>query len=147
MTALNPDEGLQSDSLTLRAAAFPEAPTALSEIAGSRTGTAIGLEWAAPADGGSAVMSYTLAIVRENEEDEVVYHGSTMSTVLEGLYSGTEYEFKILTTTMVGNSPWSTKKYKFLIVDLPSPPLDLLLVAFDDTYVTVKWQAPMSSGG
>ena len=147
VTALNPDEGPQSDSLTLRAAAFPDAPSELREVAGSRTGTAIGLEWDAPADGGSAVLSYTLAIVRENEEDEVAFHGSTASTVLEGLAAGTEYEFKIMTTTMVGNSAWSTNKYKFLIVDLPSPPLDLLLVAFDDTFVTVKWQAPISSGG
>lgn len=93
------------------------------------------------------MLSYTMAIVRENLPDEIVYHGSATSTVLEGLSAGTEYEFKILTTTMVGNSPWSSNKFKFLIVDLPSPPLDLLLVAFDDTFVTMKWQAPIFSGG
>lgn len=139
VTALNADEGPQSDSLTLRAAAFPEAPSDLAETADSRTGTAIGLEWTAPTDGGSAILSYTLAIVRENEEDQVVYYGSATSTVLEGLTAGVEYEFKILATTAVGDSTWSTNKYKFLIVDLPSPPLDLQLIAFDDTLVSVKW--------
>jgi hypothetical protein len=123
----------------LRAAAFPEAPSDLAETAGSRTGTAIGLEWSAPTDGGSAILSYTLAIIRENEDDQVVYYGSAVSTVLEGLTAGTEYEFKILATTAVGDSPWSTNRYKFLIVDLPTPPLDLHLISFDDTFVSIKW--------
>jgi hypothetical protein len=139
VTALNPDEGPQSDSLSLRSAAFPEAPSDLAEVADSRTGTAIGLQWSEPSDGGSAILSYTLAIVRENEDDEVVYYGSSTSTVLEGLTAGVEYEFKIYSTTMVGDSEWSTNKYKFLIVDLPSPPADLQLIAYDDTFVSIKW--------
>lgn len=37
--------------------------------------------------------------------------------------------------------------YSFLIVDEPTAPLDIFLLAFDDTYVSFKWQQPISSGG
>jgi hypothetical protein len=92
VTALNPYEGPLSDPLTVRAAGFPAAPTPLTEISGSRTGTSIGLQWPAPTDdGGSSILSYTLAIVRENQDDLVVYHGSVTQTVVEDLISGVEY--------------------------------------------------------
>jgi hypothetical protein len=91
VTALNPDEGAQSDTLTLRAAGFPDAPSAITEVAGSRTGTSIGLQWPVPLSYGSAILSYTLVIVRENQEDEVVYHGSATSAIVEGLTAGVEY--------------------------------------------------------
>jgi hypothetical protein len=70
VTALNPDEGDPSDALMMRVASLPDAPLTISLIAGSRTGTSIGLEWPAPVDnGGSPVISYTLAIFKDNEED------------------------------------------------------------------------------
>ena len=37
--------------------------------------------------------------------------------------------------------------YSFLIVDKPSPPLNLQLIAFDDKYVSLEWQKPIFSGG
>lgn len=92
VTALNPYEGPQSNPLTVRAAGFPVAPASITEVAGSRTGHSIGLQWPAPTDnGGSAVVSYTLAIFRENQEDQVVYHGISLTAVVEGLTAGTEY--------------------------------------------------------
>mgnify|MGYP002629113398 FL=1 len=92
MTALNPREGPPSDLLTVRAAGIPEAPSAISEIAGSRTGSSIGLVWPASADdGGSAVLAYTLAITQDNREDRLVYHGSSPQAIVEGLVLGQEY--------------------------------------------------------
>ncbi len=38
VTALTPDEGPQSESLTFRAAGFPVTPATIMEIAGTRTG-------------------------------------------------------------------------------------------------------------
>lgn len=131
----------------MRAAGFPDAPSSITEVAGSRTGSSIGLEWPEPDSGGSAILSYTLVVVRENEQDEVVYHGSVTNAIVEGLTAGQEYQFRVKATTMVGESAWSAENYKFLIVDVPTPPLNLELIAFDDTFVSWKWQSPISSGG
>ena len=99
VAALNPGQGPVSDALPVRAAALPQAPTptaeflnTITEVAGSRTGSSIELEWPAPAEtGGSAIVSYTLAIVQENEEDLLVYHGSNRKAVVEDLSAGKEY--------------------------------------------------------
>jgi len=92
VTTLNPEEGPASDILTVRAAGFPDPPAAITEIAGSRTGSSIGLEWPAPIDdGGSTVLSYTLAIFEDNREDLIVYYGSGRSTVVGGLVAGQAY--------------------------------------------------------
>jgi hypothetical protein len=147
VTALNPGEGAWSDALTLRAAGFPLAPSEITELAGSRTGSSIGLEWPVPDSGGSAILSYTLAVVHENEADQIVYYGSSTRAILEGLRAGEEYQFKIKATTMVGDSEWSERMFKFLIVDKPSPPLDLRGIAFDASFVSFEWQQPIMSGG
>jgi hypothetical protein len=77
-------------------------------VAGSRTGSSIGLEWPAPVDdGGSTVLSYTLAIIEDNHEDLLVYHGSSLSADVGGLTAGQAYQFKVKATTMVGDSDWS----------------------------------------
>jgi len=144
VTALNPTiypgEGPVSERLTVRAAGFPQAPTPITEVAGSRTGASIGLEWPAPTDtGDSAIVSYTLAIIRENQAHLLVYHGIATKAVVEGLTSGQEYQFKVKATTAVGDSAWSASTYQFLIVDQPSPPLNLELLAYDNTYVRFRW--------
>lgn len=67
VTGLNPSEGSASDTITLRAAGLPYAPGAITEVASSRTGSSIGLQWSAPtSDEGSAITAYTLVIVRDN---------------------------------------------------------------------------------
>lgn len=48
---------------------------------------------------------------------------------------------------MVGGSGWSAQTFTFLVVDAPTPPLELEIVAYDDSYVSFKWQRPLSSGG
>ena len=48
LSGLNPDEGPESLPLTLRAAGFPDAPGAITEVASSRTGSSIGLQWVVP---------------------------------------------------------------------------------------------------
>lgn len=89
VTALNPLEGAASDPAQFRLAGFPSAPDAISEVPMSRTGTSIALSWAAPSDdGGSAILVYTLVLVQQNMDDEVVYYGASLTAVLENLTSG-----------------------------------------------------------
>ena len=67
----------------VRAAGVPTAPGAITEISNSRTGTSIGLQWTAPtSDEGSAIISYTLVIVTDNQDDEVVYFGTSLEAVV-----------------------------------------------------------------
>jgi hypothetical protein len=50
-------------------------------------------------------------------------------------------------TTLVGDSDWSINRFTFLIAAAPSPPLSLELVAFDNSFVSFRWQQPQSDGG
>ncbi len=94
LTALNPYESDYSAPLALRAAARPDAPGAITEIAASRTGSSIGLQWTAPTtvgggawpiSGGTPILAYTLVLVIENQPDIVVYYGTSLSTTVTGL--------------------------------------------------------------
>jgi hypothetical protein len=133
VTGLNPYEGEESDQSVYRAAGRPQAVTLISEIDGSRTGQRIGLEWTVPSsNGGSPIQYYTLALSRENQDDEVVYHGLQTSTYLEDLTPGKSYTFHVKATNMVGDSEFSPK-YTFLMVDEPTQPLKLSITSFTDT--------------
>ena len=117
LSALNPYESEKSDPLKFRAAARPDAPGTITEIAVSRTGSSIGLQWTAPpSDGGSPILAYTLVQVIENMPDRVFYYGTSLSTTVAGLQSGESYSFKVKATNLVGDGPWSSVN-QFLIVD------------------------------
>lgn len=147
VTGLNPEEGSQSDSITLRAAALPNEPTAITETASTRTGSSIGLEWVAPSDdGGSAITAYTLVEVNENKDDQVKYYGTNVNAILKELRAGSEYNYKVKASNIVGDGPYSNI-FTFLIVEKPSSPLNLQIDSFDNTFVTVSWEMPISNGG
>ncbi len=131
----------------MRAAGLPTAPGSIIETTGTRTGHSIGLQWTAPSsDEGSAIVSYTLVQVRENRDDETVYYGTGLSTIVSDLVAGQEYSFRVKATNLVGDGAWSSI-YKFLNVDRPSEPLNLHLDSFDNTYVTFSWEQPIYNGG
>lgn len=64
MTGLNPYESEPSDGVSYRAGGRPSAVGAITEIADSRTGPRLGLQWEdSSSDGGSPILVYTLAWV------------------------------------------------------------------------------------
>ena len=64
ITGLNPLESEPSDSITYRTGGRPTAVGAITEIADSRTGSRLGLQWEdSDSDGGSPILVYTLAQV------------------------------------------------------------------------------------
>lgn len=135
VTGLNPFEGEQSNSSSFRLGGRPDAPGTITEIAASRTGSRVGLEWDEPTDnGGSDVLAYTLVIVRENTEDVVLYYGSTNSAVMNDLVPGSQYSYRVKATNAVGDGPWSPVS-TFLIAEAPSPPINVKLVSYDNTFV------------
>ncbi len=147
VTGLNPDEGAVSDSLSVRAAGKPTAPGAITEVASTRTGSQIGLTWVAPsATGGSAITAYQLVRVQNNVDDIVKYYGSSTSTTVTGLSAGTEYTFKVVAINLVGEGTYSSE-YKFLIVDVPTPPLNLAVSSYTNVQIVLTWEMPLFNGG
>jgi hypothetical protein len=78
--------------------------------------------------------------------DQIVYFGPNSFTVLEGLISGAEYTFKARATNLVGDGLYSSQ-FTFLVVFRPSPPLNLRVLKFDNTYVQLAWDQPILNGG
>jgi len=146
---LNPYESEPSERVSYRVAGLPTAVGAITEIENSRSsdGKRLGLQWEdCESDGGSEIKMYTLALVQENQPDEILYYGAETSTVLDNLISGRTQTYHVRATNLVGDGPWSDQ-YTFLIVEKPSQPLDLTVVAFDDSVVSLSWKQPIKNGG
>ena len=79
--------------------------------------------------------------------DIVLYFGVQNKAVIMDLISGEEYTFKVKATTLVGDSLTWSDQYSFLIVDIPTPPLNTALVSQDNTFVKLKWVLPRYKGG
>jgi titin len=139
------DEGTWSDSLTLVAAALPDAPGAITEV--TRIDNSIEVTWVASAnDGGSALVAYTLYLVEDNQDDLVVYYGTANSATVMNLEDGETYYFKATASNAVGESD-ASDIYSFLIVEAPSAPLNIALDSYDNTFVTFSWELPLFNGG
>lgn len=130
---------MPSDSVTYRAAGLPQKPETITEISGTRTGKRLGLQWTLPLEnGGSPIIVYTLALVQENLQDEIVYYGSALETVIDDLVAGKIYTYHVKATNLVGDSEWSNQ-FTFKNVAPPTEPLKLNIIQFDDILVSLEW--------
>ncbi len=83
----------------------PEAPTGV--FARPAGGKAV-VEWAAPADGGSAITGYTVTpYVGAVAQDPVEVDDTELSATVDDLGDGTTYTFKVVATNAVGDGPAS----------------------------------------
>jgi len=150
ITALNPLESDTSEIVTLRAAALPDAPGALTKVDSSAT--TIELSWVAVTNtGGSPILAYTLVEEVYNEStgeilDQVRYFGATTQALIDGLVPGNTYIFKVKCTNMVGDSEYSDG-YSFKITEAPSAPVNLNVTSYSTSQVVLTWRAPLKSGG
>lgn len=78
--------------------------------------------------------------------DQVVYYGSARQIVLDNLQSGKKFTYHVRATNLVGDGDWSDY-YTFLMVEKPSQPLNLRVLSFDDTLVSLAWDQPLKNGG
>jgi hypothetical protein len=84
----------------------PGTPTGVTATAGS--GSAM-VTWTAPADGGSAISSYTVTpYIGAVAQTPLSVPGIATSTTVSGLANGTAYTFTVSATNAVGASPAST---------------------------------------
>jgi Domain of unknown function (DUF4082)/Fibronectin type III domain len=85
----------------------PAAPTAASGAAGNAAAT---VSWTAPANGGSAILGYTVtAFIGATAQSPTTVSGSPPATTatIAGLANGTTYTFTVSATNAAGTSPVS----------------------------------------
>ena len=96
-----------SNAVTPVAPTAPAAPTGVSAAAGNSTAT---VTWTAPANGGSAITSYTVTpYLAGNAQPATTVNGSPPATTatITGLTNGSSYTFTVTATNAVGTGPAS----------------------------------------
>ena len=85
---------------------LPAAPTAVTATAGTQQAT---INWAAPADNGSAITGYTITpYIGAAAQTPVVFASTATAQTITGLTTGTTYTFKIAATNAIGTGASST---------------------------------------
>ena len=132
-------------SASALAATIPNAPTAVTPTRGD---TEVSLTWTAPANGGSAIMSYTVQHSSDSGSTWTTFSTAptTNAVTVTGLTNGTSYVFKVLATNAIGSSAYSSVSSAVSPAALPSAPTWASLTP-GATQVSLSWNAPASAGG
>jgi len=100
------------------------------------------INWTAPSDGGSAIISYTVT----SSPGGLIATTSTTSATVTGLTNGTSYTFTVIATNNVGPSTASNATNPPIIpIGPPSAPTIQTATA-GNTEATVNWTIPASNG-
>jgi hypothetical protein len=113
-----------SNSVTPAPPNVPSAPTGVSAIGGNAQAT---VSWTAPANGGSAITSYTVTpYVGSNAQPATTVTGTPPATTatVTGLSNGTAYTFKVTATNAIGTGPASTSSNT--VTPSPAPPVSFV---------------------
>jgi hypothetical protein len=148
VTALNPIESEPSDVLTIRAGGLPEAP---STITASTSHDSLELTWSTVTnDGGSPIIDYAVfeeIYTGEGEiTNEIKIPWTTATTArIDGLARCVSYVFSVKSATAVGESPYSAR-FAFETSGVPTPPLNLNIESYDQTKISLSWEASLFRG-
>ena len=133
-------ESAASNSATPKS--VPYAPTSVVTTAGDSQLT---ISWAAPGDGGSPILSYTLVDVEEPTINCTVIAPAT-SCVIPDLVNGTVYSFKVLAKNAIGDSDYSAASTPVAPIGVPDAP-SIAEVRYASGSMTVSWSEPILDGG
>jgi hypothetical protein len=136
-----------SPVVTPAAAAVPGAPTNVTASAGD---AAAAVSWTAPADGGSAITSYTITPYIETtaQTPSVITGGPpATSATVTGLTNGTTYTFTITSTNAIGTGPASAVSNAMTPTSptVPGAPTDVTATTGNGS-ATITWTAPSDGG-
>jgi len=87
-----------------------------------------------------------LYLVEDNQDDTVVYYGTSNQATASDLITGQTYFFKVSAINELGEGD-ASDIYAFLIVEPPTSPLNVAVDDFDNTFVTISWELPLMNGG
>ncbi|MDR0417189.1 MAG: fibronectin type III domain-containing protein, partial [Propionibacteriaceae bacterium] len=145
--AVGPWSAVKSATPSADLAKTPAAPTGLTATPGD---SVVGLAWTAPADNGSAIVSYVVfyRAVGDPLWRSIVTDSQAVVATVTGLVNGTVYEFKVAAVNGIGlgfeSSPVQAKPAAGLGT-VPSAPRDVAAEA-GNAYLTVTWSAPATGG-
>jgi hypothetical protein len=128
-------------------ATAPAAPASVSATAGDKAAT---VTWTAPADGGSAITSYTVTpYIGTTAQTATTVTGNPPATTatVTGLTNGTEYTFKVAATNAVGTGPQSVASNAVTpaAATVPAAPTSVSAAA-GSASASVSWTAPSNGG-
>ena len=144
------EKGVPSVSAPLNLSAAPEAPGAPTAVTATASGTTATVTWAVPAQGTSAITSYTVTpYIGETAQPSTTVSGSPpASTVtIPGLTQGATYTFRVTATNGVGSGPPSAPS-NAITISSPAPPGQPTAVSATpgNGSATVTWSAPPANG-
>jgi hypothetical protein len=124
------------------------APTAPAAPTATADGAAVTVDWAAPADGGSAITGYTVELTSAlGVVTSQTVSGSTLTASFANLVRGESYTATVVATNAVGSSAASATSSSATIAALaPSAPATPTATAAGTTSVSVAWAAPAANG-
>lgn len=124
----------------------PDQPNAATF--GTVTETSIVVNWAAPADNGDAITSYSL----EQKEGAAgtygeIFSGNALTYTPTGLSPNTEYFYRVSATNGIGTSPESDDaSTTTLSAAVPDAPASPTFGTVDARSIVVNWTAPNNHG-
>jgi hypothetical protein len=127
----------------------PTAPGAPTNVTATGGASAALVSWTAPADGGSAITSYTVTpFIGITAQTPVTLTGSppATGTIVNGLTNGTAYTFTVTATNAVGTGPASTPSNSVTPLAAPNAPSAVTAIGGNGSAL-VSWSAPASDGG
>ncbi len=144
------EKGVPSVSAPLNLSAAPEAPGAPSNVTATASGTTATVTWGVPAQGTSAITSYTVTpYVGETAQQPTVVNGTppAASATITGLKGGVTYTFKVTATNAVGTGPSSAPSSPITISSPTAPGAPTGVSATSgNASASVSWTAPNSNG-
>jgi fibronectin type 3 domain-containing protein len=123
----------------------PAAPSAPSVVVGNGQAT---VSWAAPANGGSSITSYSVDYSANGGTSWTNFASNiaTTSATVTGLTNGTNYVFRVSATNSVGTSSSSTSSTSVTPNPVPNQPTGLTVTGNGSNAVTLTWTAPSGNG-
>ena len=134
------------------ALAASTAPAVPSGLTATPNSTTVSLSWAAPADGGSAILGYDVyeATTSGAENYSIPANGSILvvgtTAVVRGLTNGTTYYFTVTAVNAVGASTASNEAWSVPGGPAPGAPTGVT-ASPGDASATVNWNQPLNQGG
>lgn len=129
----------------------PAAPTGLN--ANGITSSSITLNWTAPTNvGSSPITSYLVEYKRSNAANYTSTTAPGTSAVISGLTAASAYNFRVSATNTSGTSTPSTvlnasTSAAPVVPTVPTAPRSLALVTAYGDAISMRWNAPTTSGG
>lgn len=135
-----------SEAVTYVAAAVPGAPGQPSMTSTSET--EIGITWSSADENGSLVTRYDIyASMNDEDNFELIGNAASTSYTATGLIIGNNYKFKVLAVNYAGEGPLSVESDFIIAATVPDPPVNLVRLYADNSFMTVGWDTPTYNGG